>query len=152
MILSNWDLEIIYIPLINPNIDGLSYPFSFVDIDGKDMWGYNYSTRDFCRGLVDEEPCNPDDFPKNIQEYYWIQEGENDEQAWVCLCKLTNGSYVFYSARCDYTGFDCQGGMIMFISKNKERIFYECMDATSRDACIKQKLYLDFSTCCSSHK
>ncbi len=145
MKLTSWDLELIFTPLLHPNVEALSYPYSFIDIDGKDMWGYHYSTRDFCRGLVDEEPCSPEDFPRNIADYYWIQEGENDGEAWQCLCKLKNGCYVFYSASCDYTGFDCQGGMIMFISKNKERVFYECMDARSRELCIKEKLLLDFT-------
>lgn len=143
--LSVWDLEIIFTPLTNHKLWDLSYPFSFINKKDDELWGYQYSTADFCRGLVDEELCDPGNFPKNIRDYYWIQEGENDGKSWLCLCRLKNGCYVFYSASCDYTGFDCQGGMIMFISNSKERIFYECMDKITREACIKEKLYLDFS-------
>jgi hypothetical protein len=58
------------------------------------------------------------EFPDNISEYYWISEGENDEKPWITLCRLTNGVYVFYKGECDYTGFDCQGNMEIYSSKD----------------------------------
>jgi hypothetical protein len=58
------------------------------------------------------------DFPYNIAHYYWIHEGQNDEEPWLTLCRLKNGVYVFYKGECDYTGFDCQGSMELYASKN----------------------------------
>jgi hypothetical protein len=144
MSLSTWDLEIIFTPLINTRLRSLQYPFSFINNKPLQECG-EYSLKDFCRGLVDEESCDPENFPSNILEYYWIYDGENDGEAWYCLCKLKNSCYVFYKASCDYTGFDCQGSMIMFISKNKEKLFYEALNNFERELCIKEKLYLDFS-------
>ena len=59
-----------------------------------------------------------DGFPQNIAHYYWISEGINDEKPWLTLCRLTNGVYVFYKGECDYTGFECQGNMKLYTSKD----------------------------------
>lgn len=123
-------MDTVFTPISEPNKALLEYPFSFI--------GEDYRTQDFCKGLPDEEPLNCGDFPNNITEYYWIHEGENDEEPWMCLCKLSNeqGSegdrYVFYSASCDYTGFDCQGGMEMVISKDINKLFNSGMCETDR--------------------
>ncbi len=127
----------VFTPISEPNKALLEYPFSF--IDDHDNFGWTYKTKDFCKGLPDEEPLNCGDFPKNITEYYWIHEGENDEEPWMCLCKLSNDCYVFYSASCDYTGFDCQGGMEMIISKDKERLFTMGLTDKQRQMCIDEK-------------
>ncbi len=128
------DVELCFTPLSKPKIKALEYPFEWIGEEN-----YGYSVRDFCRGFADEEPGDPGNFPNNIVEYYWIKEGENDYEAWHCLCKLDTGYYAYYNASCDYTGFDCQGGMLLFISKNKERLFYEAMDLVTRLKCIKGK-------------
>jgi hypothetical protein len=107
--------EDFFTPLENPKIDKLNYPFSFI--------GEEYEIADICRGFVDEPPVDPGDFPNNIIEYYWIYEGENDGDAWECVCKLANDAYVFYSGSCDYTGFDCQGGMELHISMDRRKIY-----------------------------
>lgn len=36
--------------------------------------------------------------------------GQNEEKCWLGLFLLTDGSYAFVSAWCDYTGCDCQSG------------------------------------------
>lgn len=125
------ELELCFTSLSKPRVKALKYPFKWI--------GTEFSLEDFCRGFVDEEPGDPGNFPNNITEYYWIKEGENDYESWDCLCKLDNGYYAYYTASCDYTGFDCQGEMLMFISKNKERLFYEGMNLITRIQCIKDK-------------
>jgi hypothetical protein len=124
----------VFTPILKPNEELLEYPFSFID-------DHDYITKDFCKGLPDEEPLDCGNFPKNITEYYWIHEGENDEEPWMCLCKLTNDCYVFYSASCDYTGFDCQGGMKMIISKDKERLFNMGLTYRQRKIIISEIKY-----------
>ena len=85
----------------------LEYPFSFVtDYD---------LTPDPIPGQPDEDIGG---FPNTIAHYYWIHEGQNDEEPWLTLCRLTNGVYVFYKGECDYTGFDCQGDMKIYASKD----------------------------------
>ena len=89
---------------------------------------------------MDEEPCDAGDFPKNIAEYYWIHEGKRDEETWHLLCRLKNGCYAYYRASCDYTGFDCQGMMQLFVSRSAQRIFEEAMSASARHYCVLEKL------------
>jgi hypothetical protein len=118
---------IIFTPIPTPNIEALSEPFSYIN-DTYD--GYNND--DFSEGLLDEDNCDASNFPNNITEYYWIHEGMNDEEPWECLCKLDNNNYAFYSAWCDYTGFDCQGGMKLIVSKDINRLFYEGLTDAQR--------------------
>lgn len=92
----------------SPYVPALKYPFSFIT-SGE----YPRVTRPI--------PGQPDEpigkFPSNIEHYYWIHEGVNDEEPWMCLCKLDNDVYVFYKGECDYTGFDCQGNMQIYASR-----------------------------------
>jgi hypothetical protein len=90
-------------------IHTLDYPFEFIRTG-------EYDRR------VKEIPGQPiediGNFPDNIAHYYWISPGENDEKPWLTLCCLDNGIYVFYKGECDYTGFDCQGNMEIYASRD----------------------------------
>ena len=78
------------------------------------------------------------DFPNNISKYIWGEEGENDFVDWILLCKLSNGKYAYYTAWCDYTGFDCRGGMKLYISTKIQTLVKMAMDDKNRTK------YLDF--------
>jgi hypothetical protein len=132
------DLQIAFIPLYNPQLSKLQYPFSFISqFDNDDAL---YITKNFIRPIpTDTTQSDPGNFPNNIKEYYWIREGENDGNPWELLCKLDNDCYVFYSACCDYTGFDCQGGMRAYISKDKDAIFNMGMNEEERKRCLQDK-------------
>ncbi len=130
------ELSMVFAPLASPNKDALVYPFSWIRMEDD---GSGYLISDFSEGIIGEEKCECGDFPNNIIEFYWIHEGENDEDAWECLCKLDNGNYAFYTASCDYTGFDCQGGMRLIISKNAERLFYDGLIDEQRERCLIDK-------------
>lgn len=78
------------------------------------------------------------EFPDNIAEYYWISEGENDERPWLTLCRLTNGVYVFYKGECDYTGFDCQGHMKIYASKDHSVLTMYGMSSEEYDTYYKE--------------
>lgn len=56
-------------------------------------------------------------FPTQIREFLWVHEGENDADPWLALGILENGIYFFYKGECDYTGFDCQGNMILYSAR-----------------------------------
>lgn len=134
------DFTLICTPIAEPDKKALSYPFSFIARDKEDdIWDQAYYMEELSGGLLGEEKCEVGNFPDNIAEYYWIHEGHNDEDAWECLCKLDNGNFGFYSASCDYTGFDCQGGMKLIVSKDLERLFWEGLTERSRALCIKEK-------------
>jgi hypothetical protein len=135
------DFELISTPIAEPDKAAFSYPFSCISTGEEDEWCESYDTDDFCKGLLGEEAddlsCGK--FPDNIVEFYWLHEGHNDEDAWECLCKLDNGNFAYYTAWCDYTGFDCQGGMKMIVSKDLKRLFYEGLTERSRATCLKEK-------------
>lgn len=44
----------------------------------------------------------------DVEEIIGIDEGENDGNDWIGLFRMKNGTFVFLSAGCDYTGWDCQ--------------------------------------------
>lgn len=121
--------EPLFRPLTNPNIEALEYPFSYISDE-------QYTLESIVRSIPGETPLSPGTFPSNITEYYWIHEGINDEEEWYCLCRLNNGFYIFYTASCDYTGFDCQGNMRMYISANAIRLFYHGLTEHERSKCI----------------
>jgi hypothetical protein len=135
------DFELVSTPIAEPDKAAFEYPFSCISTGEEESWCESYDTDDFCKGLLGEEAddlsCGK--FPDNIVEFYWLHEGHNDEDAWECLCKLDNGNFAYYSAWCDYTGFDCQGGMKLIVSKDLKRLFYEGLTDRSRDLCLKEK-------------
>ncbi len=109
---------------VEDQIGCLEYPFSFLD----DI--YYPRTCDPIPGQPEEEIG---DFPNTIAEYYWIHEGVNDEEPWCCLCKLKNDVYVFYKGECDYTGFDCQGNMEIYASKDPAILIQYGMSSADYD-------------------
>jgi hypothetical protein len=143
--LGDENLALILTRIPDPDKSMLEYPFSFIlrgssSPDDDDDDGFeSYYLNDFARGLLDEEKCDCGNFPNNISEYYWIHEGKNDDESWLCLCRLDNGCYAFYSASCDYTGFGCQGGMTLIVSKDIKKLFYEGLHDKYRNMCIADK-------------
>ena len=135
------DFELVSTPIAEPDKAAFSYPFSCIGGAEEQSWCPTYDTDDFCTGLLGEEDdgLSSGKFPDNIVEFYWLHEGHNDEDAWECLCKLDNGNFAFYTAWCDYTGFDCQGGMKLIVSKDLKRLFYEGLTERSRALCLKEK-------------
>ena len=133
------EFELLSTPIAEPDKAALTYPFSFIAGSEEESWCPTYNVDEWSEGLIGEDKCDAGKFPDNIVEFYWLHEGHNDEDAWECLCKLDNGNYAFYTAWCDYTGFDCQGGMKLIVSKDLKRLFYEGLTERSRALCLKEK-------------
>jgi hypothetical protein len=133
------EFELVNTPIANPDKAALKYPFSYIAGSKDEGWCGDYDTADFTEGLLGEEKCDAGKFPDNIVEFYWLHEGHNDEDAWQLLCKLDNGNFAFYCAWCDYTGFDCQGGMKLIVSKDLKRLFYDGLTQIQRYQCLKDK-------------
>ncbi len=140
----------------NPSKKKMEYPFSFIQdeteeplfsrtIDAFNDWRYgcqDYKVKAFAKGLLDEEVFDVGNFPENITEYYWIHEGTNDEDAWQLFCQIATPSgpaYAYYTASCDYTGFDCQGGMTMVVSKSAEALFEKGLTDRGRTLFLEEK-------------
>ena len=147
-IAANGDMEtsVAFAPLESPNSDALEYPLSFLEKSSRetprfDSLCQNYSVKAFCEGLLGEDAFDVGDFPRNITEYYWIHQGVNDETPWYLLCGInapTGPAYAFYTAACDYTGFDCQGGMRMWVSRDAKNLFYSLTEEQRR-MCLEEK-------------
>lgn len=58
-----------------------------------------------------------DHFPSSITGYLYYQIGHCDEESWILLGLLDNGLFFQFEASCDYTGFDCQGGMSLYLGR-----------------------------------
>lgn len=99
----------------------MKYPFSYINHEYQGGYSLEHIRRDI---LVEtpEERADVGDFPNNIEELFWAQCGERDERPWWCCGQLTNGAYFYYIGSCDYTGFDCQGGMSLWVSKSWKNI------------------------------
>jgi hypothetical protein len=136
------EMDFISTPIPTPDKSALEYPFSYIkgSENNCDGFAWGWDTNNFTEGVLSEEKCDAGNFPNNIVEFYWIHEGHNDEDAWELLCKLDNGNFAFYSAWCDYTGFDCRGGMKLIVSKDLRRLFYDGMSESNREKCLKDKL------------
>lgn len=103
----------------------IEYPYSFIP--------ELYNVQDILRTIPTEDTqADAGTFPSNIQKHYWIVEGENDGDEWKSLGKLKNGNYFFFTAACDYTGFDCQGWMRLWVSKSFQTILDHAMSKEDR--------------------
>ncbi len=105
-------------------VESLEYPFSFL------RSGEYPRDVSPIPGQAEEDIG---DFPENIQEYLWIHPGENDEEPWMCLCRLKNDVYVFYKGECDYTGFDCQGNMELYAHRDPNMLIQYAMTIADYD-------------------
>lgn len=124
-----------YVPRRQQGVKGfvacLEYPLSFLD----DYGGVEGVQRDLVgceRVLVGPE------FPNNVAEYLWIHAGENDEEPWKALGRLHDGTFVFYKAECDYTGFDCQGAMQLWAAGELRTLIDLAMDISDYDQWISE--------------
>ena len=72
-------------------------------------------------------------FPNSIKYFIWCEKGENDEKPWLLLCQLKNQKYAYYKASCDYTGFDCCGGMSLYIANSVDTLVEMAMGTGDRE-------------------
>jgi hypothetical protein len=61
---------------------------------------------------------NSKSFYDNLQEIFYFQTGQRDDDHWNVLGQFSNGVYFYINAWCDYTGFDCQSGIRVHCSKD----------------------------------
>ena len=110
------------------------YPYSCIG----DEW-MAYRIEDIRRPiLVEEKEADAGNFPTNIQEHFWIRPGENDGDDWLSCGVLNNGAYFFYTGGCDYTGFDCQGGMSLWVSNSWQNIVEHAMSEGEYELYLQQ--------------
>lgn len=125
--------ELVLLRMADPDIKTLEYPYSYITDED---YNYGYRFEDIFKETlgypVDKE--NVEGFPANIAETYWVRPGENDSDAWLVLGRLTTGPYFFYKAWCDYTGFDCQGGMDLYAADDWKGLLHRAMSSEDYEA------------------
>lgn len=98
---------------VDKMLEALDYPLTYLD-----EYGGPQQIRKPLIGQEDIPLENGNVFPTDVTDYLWIHEGVNDEEPWKAVGVLASGAHFFYKAECDYTGFDCQGGMELYVTKD----------------------------------
>jgi hypothetical protein len=78
----------------------------------------------------------------NVVEVLAYDEGQPDEQDWICVVKLDDGRYASLWGGCDYTGWDWQGGSDSAVADNMGDIFMFGLEENQRER-LMETLKLD---------
>lgn len=114
----------------------LDYPYGYID---QGEYGDNYALQDIRRPIMTEATqAEVGPFPTNIEEHFWIRPGHNDGDSWMACGRLTNGNYFFFTGGCDYTGFDCQGSMSLWVSSSWQNIVEQGMSRGHYELYVSQ--------------
>jgi hypothetical protein len=119
----------------------------------------DYRLKTILRPILGVEDVDVGDFPKNITEYYWINDGKRDEYPWYVLGGLGNGVYFYYTASCTYSGFECAGGMALYAAKDLQTLYDHGMSEAARlrfascfDKGTREKLKADAAAARAAHQ
>jgi hypothetical protein len=92
----------------------------------------DYRLKKIVRPIPGVAELDAGDFPNNIGEYYWINDGKNDEHPWYALGRLNNGAYFYFIASCTFSGFDCEGQMALYLANDLQTLYDNGMCAAAR--------------------
>jgi len=124
------------------------YPFSFMNVNYDDRYSLeNISMTMFGNDMKAEKiDLNHVIFPGNIKKIYFYKEGKNDISPWYFIGEISyeeKSLYIYYEGLCDYTGFDCQGSMKLYISEHYDRIIDRALPENVRKKYFYQKSMLE---------
>ena len=118
---------------LNPLKAYYQYPFGFLnDPDPDDV--DKYTIENILTPIIGVEDLDPGNFPDNISRYIFGRKGEHDELPWNLLCQLNNGVFAYFVAWCDYTGFDCRGGMKLYLAPDLKTLVDMALEEDVRKA------------------
>jgi hypothetical protein len=92
----------------------------------------DYRVKTIVRPIPGVEALEAGDFPNNIREYYWINDGKNDEHPWYVLGRLANDAYFYFVASCNFSGFECEGQMTLYLANDLQTLYDNGMEAAAR--------------------
>lgn len=69
---------------------------------------------------------------EDVSEVIACYDGCSDEENWIGVFKLKNGSYLYLSAGCDYTGWDCQASGVSEIRESLDDLIVSCVGISDR--------------------
>lgn len=120
------------------NKEGFNYPFATIEDEDLGMYD-NLEPLD----IPQAKSLPLGEFPRNIKRWIWSAPGENDGEPWDLLVELEPDStysgvrFAYYHAWCDYTGFDCQGGMDITVLDSIEMLLEYAMGNAAYDRYIQ---------------
>lgn len=108
------------------NLDSsqISLPFSFINP------AFGYSVETILRDIYLSPDCvlKQYAFPYDIQEYYWIQNGEPGKKEWYALGSLKSDGFYFFYRAYTYNTFDKSGHMDLWVSQRFSDLIQYAMD------------------------
>jgi hypothetical protein len=129
------------------DVDNFSYPFHSCVIE-ENFEGNVEGLGGLClmnqRNIPHLESPPPGIFPNNIKRWIWSSPGENDGNSWCCIVELKPDEfyegerYLYFTAWCDYTGFDCQGGCHFITANTPEHLVEFALENYDYDRYIKE--------------
>ena len=119
------------------------YPFSFMNKEYDERYSLQkISMTMFGTDMKAEKiDLNHVNFPDDIKEVYYYKKGKNEVSPWYFVGKISYKDaslYVYYEGQCDYTGFDCQGSMKLYISEHFDRIIWMAVPDKMRHNLIRK--------------
>lgn len=140
-------MDIAFEPLTNPCLEAVKLPLKAIGTQGesrRDRKMHTYDLKAMTKFLDGEEAFDIGNFPHNIEEYYWTEEGSDSDLSWFLLCRIatpTGPAYAFYSAGADcideFDDFD-HSFMKLTVSKSAEKLF-ESLTEPERQSCLTYK-------------
>jgi len=64
-------------------------------------------------------------FPMTMDRIYDFNEGSNDDAPWTIVGRMEVNDttvFIYWHASCDYSGFDCRGGMKFYIARDLQTL------------------------------
>jgi hypothetical protein len=99
------------------------------------MLGEIKSVPPFTKLQVPPRPTEKEHMYQMVDRILWFYPGCNDADPWNLLFQTTvPGLYGYYTAWCDYTGFDCRGGMDLYVAHNPLDLVRFAMDQVARSS------------------
>jgi hypothetical protein len=137
---------------IGKQVRGYEHPFVFTEDETIEQGCHDndYRIESIVRPMPGVDAAPLGDFPNNIQDYFWLNDGKNDEHPWYMLARLDNGTFVFLAASCNYSGFECTGQIVVYAATDLQALYDNGMPEAARfrfaccfDKGTREKVTLD---------
>jgi len=86
-------------------------------------WEHAFYEANQRRDAVGEYPPSSAGFTReDVADILYSDEGENDGAPWIGVFRLNDGRFLYVTAGCDYTGWDCQASGSSAVASTLEQL------------------------------
>ena len=121
---------------IGKQVRGYEHPYNAADYEDEAIeqgcHDNDYRLDSIVRPMPGVAAAPLGDFPNNIQDYFWLNDGKNDEHPWYLLARLSNGTFVFLMASCNFSGFECEGQIHVYAATDLQTLYDNGMPEAAR--------------------